>query len=59
MLKHLEKKADPLTKMTIKLTPDELRMFKEKSQQYTQGNMSAWVRYATLNCKPPKSALTE
>ena len=36
----------------IKVTETEYSTLKVKAQRYTDGNVSAWVRYAALNLKP-------
>lgn len=36
----------------IKVTETEYTVLQTKAQRYTDGNISAWVRYAALNLQP-------
>lgn len=55
-LKILKKKSkEPLANFSC---PEETRKaIQAKADLYTDGNFSAWVRYATINMVPPKSDL--
>ena len=57
MLKALEKPKS--TALTIKLSVDDLRMFKKMAHKYTDSNVSALVRHAVLNFKPNKDEMAE
>lgn len=38
----------------VRLTESERKIIDEKALLYTDGNASAWVRYAAINLKPLK-----
>lgn len=42
---------------TVRLSVEERRAIKDKAEEYTQGNMSDWIRHSALNYVPPKDAL--
>lgn len=56
MLKSLVK-----TKLKIqnfKASAEDMITFKKKADQYTNGNVSEWIRFAASNHRPRKSQLT-
>lgn len=55
MLKKLVK--EELRPVNFKIAPSEYEKLEEKAKQYTNGNVSEWIRYAALNHKPSKSEL--
>ena len=57
MLKHLCK--EKRVNVNLKATKEEIKIIKEKADEFTKGNVSAWVRYASMNCKPPRAAIKE
>jgi hypothetical protein len=36
----------------FKLNQNEMNLLKEKANLYTEGNISEWIRYATLKLEP-------
>lgn len=38
---------------------EDLKKIDQNAKKYTEGNRSAWIRYASLNFKPKKKDLDE
>jgi hypothetical protein len=54
------KKQNPYArKITVpfKVNADEMRAILSNAHTFTKGNVSEWVRYAAMNCKPAKGDL--
>ena len=45
--------------LPVKVTPEDYEVIKEKANQYTGGNVSEWVRYASTNLLPKSHDLTD
>ena len=45
--------------INVKWTDKDLKELKKKADKYTNGNMSAWIRYAATQLDPKASDLTE
>lgn len=41
----------------VKMTVQDFLKIQDKANEYTNGNFSAWMRYAALNHRPKKSDL--
>lgn len=54
-LRHLRKSSK--IGFLVELTRDEKSRIQKKAELYTKGNMSEWVRYASLNLEPRKEDL--
>lgn len=51
------KKANPYARKIVvpfKVNADEMRELFKKAHQFADGNVSQWVRFASLNFKPKK-----
>lgn len=57
MLKKLVKEV--LRPVNFKISPTEYEVLEEKAKQFTNGNVSEWIRYASLNYKPSKTELAD
>lgn len=54
------KKLAPKTKLVnFKALPAELQAIQKKANEYTGGNLAAWVRFSAMNHVPKKSDLIE
>lgn len=51
------KKPSKLTLVNIKVTPLEKKAIKALADRYAKGNLSLWLRYAAINCRPRKEDL--
>jgi len=47
------------TLMNFKISNQDRKAVIENANKYTGGNISAWVKYASLNYKPKKGELSE
>lgn len=45
--------------MNIKLTPSEFEALRVKAHRFTDGNVSAWIRYAAIELVPNPRDLVE
>ena len=52
---RMKKKDRPIL---VKLDQLEHNVIKRKADKYTNGNMSEWIRYASLNLEPREEDLT-
>jgi hypothetical protein len=59
VLKSCVKKKPKKTLINLKVTDVELRLIKDKAKKYTNGNISAWMRYASSQLNPKKKDVTE
>ena len=57
MLKKLIR--DPLKLKNFKCTQSDFDKILKKAYKHTEGNVSAWLRYAALNHKPPRYEVTK
>lgn len=58
ILKAVAKKQKPPTTIfNIRVTSEDLDMFKSQADKFTGGNVSAWIKYACRNFVPKKSEL--
>lgn len=55
MLKKLIKPK--LKTFAVKITPAQEELFRKRAKQYTNGNISEWLRYAAENHEPKKGDL--
>lgn len=51
------KKVDKTKMHNIRLTDEEQEKIKKKADTYTEGNVSAWMRFASTELTPPKKYL--
>jgi hypothetical protein len=59
MLKSQLKKKSSSKIIPVKCNDDVTQKLQDKADLYTEGNLSEWLRYAGLNCVPPKSDLVQ
>jgi hypothetical protein len=52
-------KVDLKKPINIRLTSSERVKIQSLADKYAQGNLSHWMRYASLNCIPKKEDLVE
>lgn len=45
--------------LPVKVTRDDYEIIKEKANQYTEGNVSEWVRYASTKLLPKSDDLLD
>lgn len=48
--KKITRKPCDVTLVNFKVSLKDLRKIKRNAKKYTEGNMSAWIRYAAMNC---------
>lgn len=59
MLKTQVKKKVASRIIPVKCTDEVIQNLQDKADLYAEGNLSEWLRYAGLNCIPPKSDLVQ
>ena len=45
--------------VTIRMDETERNKAQQKADLYCEGNLSEWIRYASINCVPKKKDLTD
>lgn len=50
-------RSNPVKIINIKCTEEELEQIKANAEQYAGGNMSGWIRFASINLVPKKKHL--
>lgn len=55
-LKHL--RPEEKTQLNIVVSKHEKKIIEQKAARYTKGNMTEWVRYATVHLDPRKEDLS-
>ena len=56
-LKQFEKSEGKKIVKTYRATKGQLKRLQELANQYTNGNVTAWLLYCALNYKPKKKEL--
>jgi len=46
-------------RINLKISTEEYNKIHQKAMLYTNGNISAWIRYAAINCIPEGEDLEE
>lgn len=59
MLITQKKQKNKSTYIHLKADEDTLKMIKENAEKYTNGNVSAWLKYAGTHCVPPKKHIVK
>lgn len=44
--------------INVKVTPDEERRIRANAKRFAKGNLSAWLRWASMKHRPSPSELT-
>ncbi len=50
------RKPKPIPKL-IKMTAEELAAIQANADMYADGNVSQWIRWAAIHCRPTKRQL--
>lgn len=56
-LKKLVKEA--MRMIGFRVSETEYQVIEEKAKKFTEGNVSEWVRYASVNMEPKASEVTQ
>lgn len=61
MLKEIARKSAKVERilLTFKVSKSELKAIKSKAARYSDGNISAWLRYVSMKYTPEISELTK
>ena len=45
--------------LNIKVSEDELNLIRKQAEEFAGGNVSGWIRYASMNLKPKSNQLVD